>query len=41
VRERAGLFDQTSFAKIEVEGPGACELLQRLCDNNVDKPLGR
>jgi 4-methylaminobutanoate oxidase (formaldehyde-forming) len=40
VRERAGLFDQTSFAKIEVEGPGACELLQRLCDNNVDKPLG-
>lgn len=40
VRERAGLFDQTSFAKIEVEGPGACELLQRLCDNNVDKPVG-
>jgi glycine cleavage system T protein len=39
-RERAGLFDQTSFAKIEVEGPGACALLQRLCDNNVDKPLG-
>jgi glycine cleavage system T protein len=39
-RERAGLFDQTSFAKIEVEGPGACALLQRLCDNNIDKPPG-
>ncbi|MGI8860482.1 MAG: GcvT family protein [Rubrobacteraceae bacterium] len=40
VREHAGLFDQTSFAKIEIEGPGACEQLQRLCDNNVDKPAG-
>ena len=39
-RERAGLFDQTSFAKIEVEGPGACALLQRLCDNNIDKSPG-
>ena len=39
-RERAGLFDQTSFAKIEVEGPGACALLQRLCDNNIDKSAG-
>jgi 4-methylaminobutanoate oxidase (formaldehyde-forming) len=34
------LFDQTSFAKIEVEGPGACALLQRLCDNNIDKAPG-
>jgi glycine cleavage system T protein len=40
VRERAGLFDQTSFAKIEIEGPGACDLLQRMCDNNVDRPDG-
>ncbi len=39
-RERAGLFDQTSFAKIEVEGPGACALLQMLCDNDVNKPVG-
>ncbi|MGH3087549.1 MAG: GcvT family protein [Rubrobacteraceae bacterium] len=39
-RERAGLFDQTSFAKIEVEGPGACSFLQRLCDNDVDRPAG-
>lgn len=40
VRERAGLFDQTSFAKIEVSGPGACALLQRLCDNDVDRAPG-
>jgi 4-methylaminobutanoate oxidase (formaldehyde-forming) len=40
-RERAGLFDETSFSKIEVRGPGALALLQRLCANNVDQPLGR
>jgi 4-methylaminobutanoate oxidase (formaldehyde-forming) len=39
-REGAGLFDETSFAKIEIAGPGACEFLQRLCDNDVDKPVG-
>jgi glycine cleavage system T protein len=39
-RDRAGLFDETSFAKIEITGPGACEFLQRLCDNDVDKPAG-
>ena len=30
-REAAGLFDESSFAKIEVAGPGACAFLQRLC----------
>jgi glycine cleavage system T protein len=40
-RERAGLFDETSFSKIEVRGPGALALLQRLCANNVDQPVGR
>jgi 4-methylaminobutanoate oxidase (formaldehyde-forming) len=40
VRERAGLFDLTSFGKIEVSGPGALALLQRLTDNNVAKPVG-
>jgi len=39
-RERAGLFDETSFAKFEVTGPGALALLQRLTDNDVDKPVG-
>lgn len=39
-RERAGLFDETSFSKIEVLGSGACAFLQRLCANDVDKPAG-
>ena len=41
VRERAALFDETSFAKFEVSGPGALELLQRLCANDVDVRMGR
>jgi 4-methylaminobutanoate oxidase (formaldehyde-forming) len=40
VRERAGLFEMSSFGKIEVRGPGALPLLQRLTDNDVDKPAG-
>jgi len=39
-RRTAGLFDESSFAKIEVEGPGAVAYLQRLCDNDVDRPVG-
>jgi glycine cleavage system T protein len=39
-RERAGLFDESSFAKIAVEGPGAAAFLQRLCANDVDRPAG-
>jgi 4-methylaminobutanoate oxidase (formaldehyde-forming) len=40
-RERAALFDETSFAKFEVAGPGALGLLQRLCGNDLDTALGR
>jgi glycine cleavage system aminomethyltransferase T/glycine/D-amino acid oxidase-like deaminating enzyme len=40
-RRAAGLFDETSFAKIEVIGPGAVAFLQRLCANDVDVPVGR
>jgi glycine cleavage system T protein len=40
-RERAALFDETSFAKFEVSGPGAVDLLQRLCANDVDVRVGR
>jgi 4-methylaminobutanoate oxidase (formaldehyde-forming) len=40
-REAAALFDETSFAKIEVRGPGALGLLQRLCANDVGRPVGR
>ena len=44
-RERAGLFDETSFSKFEVRGPstgsgGALAALQYLCDNDIDKPVG-
>jgi glycine cleavage system aminomethyltransferase T/glycine/D-amino acid oxidase-like deaminating enzyme len=41
VRERAGIIDLTSFGKIAVSGPGALPLLQRVCDNDVDRPAGR
>jgi glycine cleavage system aminomethyltransferase T/glycine/D-amino acid oxidase-like deaminating enzyme len=40
VRERVGLFDFTSFGKLDVTGPGATALLQRLADNDVDRPVG-
>ncbi|MGH2870941.1 MAG: GcvT family protein [Solirubrobacteraceae bacterium] len=40
-REAAGLFDQSSFAKLSIEGPGAAQLLERLCDNRVVRDVGR
>ncbi|MDD5466437.1 MAG: FAD-dependent oxidoreductase [Anaerolineales bacterium] len=39
-RENAGLFDESSFNKIEVRGPGALKFLQYLCSNDVEKPVG-
>jgi len=39
-RERVTLFDLTSFGKIELNGPGALPLLQRVADSDVDKPVG-
>ncbi len=36
-RERAALFDESSFAKLEVSGPDACGFLQRICANDVDR----
>jgi 4-methylaminobutanoate oxidase (formaldehyde-forming) len=39
-RNAAGLFDESSFSKIEIAGPGACPFLQRLCANDVDRPVG-
>jgi 4-methylaminobutanoate oxidase (formaldehyde-forming) len=40
VREAAALFDETSFAKIEVAGTGAADFLERLCDNRVARDVG-
>jgi glycine cleavage system aminomethyltransferase T len=39
-REAAALFDESSFAKLEVAGPGAAALLERLCDNRVARDVG-
>ncbi len=39
-RDAAGLFDQTSFSKLEVSGPGALEGLQRACAGRLDRPVG-
>jgi 4-methylaminobutanoate oxidase (formaldehyde-forming) len=40
-RECAALFDESSFAKLEVSGAGAAQLLERLCDNRVDREVGQ
>jgi glycine cleavage system aminomethyltransferase T/glycine/D-amino acid oxidase-like deaminating enzyme len=40
-REAAGLFDESSFAKLELEGSGAAELLEQLCDNRVARDVGQ
>jgi glycine cleavage system T protein len=39
-RETAALFDETSFAKIEISGEGAGDFLERLCDNKVARDVG-
>jgi 4-methylaminobutanoate oxidase (formaldehyde-forming) len=39
-RQAAGLFDESSFAKLELSGPGAAQLLERLCDNHVARAVG-
>ena len=41
VREAVGLFDQSSFCKLRLEGPEALDVLQRLCAGDVDVPPGR
>jgi glycine cleavage system T protein len=40
-RTAAGLFDLTPFTKLEVEGPGACDWLNRVCASELDRPVGR
>jgi 4-methylaminobutanoate oxidase (formaldehyde-forming) len=39
-REAAALFDETSFAKIEVSGTGAGDFLESLCANRVARDVG-
>ena len=40
-RRTAALFDESSFAKLELSGPGAAPLLERLCDNRVARKVGQ
>ncbi|HEX4897158.1 MAG TPA: FAD-dependent oxidoreductase [Candidatus Limnocylindrales bacterium] len=40
VRERVGIIDLSSFGKIEVDGPAALSLLQRVAANDLDRPAG-
>ena len=39
-RERVGIIDMTSFGKIELSGPGALPLLERVAGNRIDRPVG-
>jgi 4-methylaminobutanoate oxidase (formaldehyde-forming) len=39
-RQRAGIIDMSSFGKIELKGPGALPLLERVSDNLIDRPVG-
>lgn len=39
-RDAVALYDQTSFAKFRVQGRDALAVLNRLCANDVDKPVG-
>jgi 4-methylaminobutanoate oxidase (formaldehyde-forming) len=40
VRERAALFDQSSFAKFEVTGRDSAAALSWICANDIDRPVG-
>ncbi len=39
-RTTAGLFDETSFAKLSVSGPDAAAFLDWVCDNEVARAIG-
>jgi glycine cleavage system T protein len=40
-REAVALFDESSFAKLEIEGGGAESFLEILCDNRVARGIGQ
>ena len=39
-RERVGIIDMSSFGKVEITGPGALSLLERVAGNLIDRPVG-
>ncbi|MFO0810936.1 MAG: FAD-dependent oxidoreductase [Gemmataceae bacterium] len=40
-REAVAVFDQTSFSKYRLQGRDAVKVLQRLCGNDMDVPVGK
>jgi 4-methylaminobutanoate oxidase (formaldehyde-forming) len=40
-REAVAIFDQTGFSKFVIKGRDVVTVLQRLCGNNVEVPLGQ
>ena len=40
-REAVALYDQTSFGKLLLQGRDALAVLQRLCANEIDVPVGK
>jgi glycine cleavage system aminomethyltransferase T len=40
-RESVAIFDESSFAKMEIEGPGAAAYIEWLCDNEVARGVGK
>ena len=40
IRESVGMIDQSSFAKFILRGADALELLNLLCSNRMDRPVG-
>jgi sarcosine dehydrogenase len=41
VRERVGVFDQSSFAKFELRGRDSEKALNWICANDISKPMGK
>ena len=39
-RKSAAMFDETSFNKLEISGPGALKFLNHTCANQIDRPVG-
>ncbi|MBI5828849.1 MAG: FAD-dependent oxidoreductase, partial [Chloroflexi bacterium] len=41
MRERVAMVDLSAFAVLDVTGPGALHLIQYMCPNQMDVPVGR
>ncbi len=40
-RDKVALYDQSSFPKFRVEGRDALAVLERICANRIDQPVGK